>query len=191
VVYATVFSVAGYCQYLSFFYQDMDLAAVNQAFWNGTHGRFVTASHVGESALLNNHKWFIAFIVLPFYALFPGSLMLLYTQAIALSIGAWAVYLLAREALNSALGLLFSFCYLIYPSLNYITLYEFHPIVFAIPLLLFTFYFYQRIIWTGYLIFLLLSLSCREDVALPVFGMGIYFILRGIKEHGTNHFLRW
>jgi len=191
VVYAVVFSVAGYCQYRSFSYQDMDLAAINQAFWNGIHGRFITASHVGESALLNTHKWFISVFLLPLYALFPGPLILLYIQAIAISIGAWAVYLLARKALNPALGLLFSFCYLIYPSLNYITLYEFHPIVFAIPLLLFTFYFYQSRKWTGYLIFLVLALSCREDVVLPVFGMGIYFLLRAIKERGNNPFARW
>lgn len=157
----------------------MDLAAVNQEFWNGMHGRFVTASHVGESALLNNRKWFIAILLSPLYAISPGPLILLYIQAIALSIGACAVYLLAREALNSVLGLLFSFCYLIYPSLNFITLYEFHPIVFTIPLLLFTFYFYQRRIWTGYLIFLLFSLSSREDAVLPVFGMGLFFFWRG------------
>jgi len=191
VVYAIIFSFAGYCQYTSFSYQDMDLAAINQVFWNGMHSRFITAIHVGESALLNNHKWFIAAALLPIYALFPGPLLLLYIQAIALSAGVWAVYLLARENLKPALGLLFSFCYLIYPSLNYITLYEFHPVAFAVPLLLFTFYFYQRRKWTGYLIFLLLSLSCREDVTLPVFGMGIYFLLRGIKERGTPPFLRW
>lgn len=191
MVYAVLFSVAGYCQYSSFSYQDMDLAAINQAFWNGIHGRFITASHVGESALLNNHKWFIASALLPVYALFPGPLILLYLQAFALSIGAWAVYLLARDSLNPVLGLLFSFCYLIYPALNYITLYEFHPIVFAVPLLLFTFYFYQRRRWTWYIIFLLLSLSCREDVALPVFGMGIYYFLRGIKERASSPFARW
>jgi len=107
-----VFSIAGFCQYSSFSYQDMDLAAINQAFWNGIHGQLITASHVGESALLNTHKWFISVFLLPLYALFLGPLILLYIQAIVLNIGAWAVYLIARKALNSTLGLLFSFCYM-------------------------------------------------------------------------------
>ena len=89
VVYAIIFSVAGYCQYHSFFFQDMDLAIINQAFWNGIHGELFTAGRVGESTIFNDHRWFIALPLLPLYAIFPGPLILLFFQSVALSLGAW------------------------------------------------------------------------------------------------------
>jgi len=191
VVYAVVFSIAGYCQYRSFSYQDMDLATINQAFWNGIHGKLLTASRVGESALFNDHKWFIALPLLPLYALAPGPLSLIFLQTASLSIGAWGVYLLAGRKLTPRLSLLFSFCYLINPSVNYINLYEFHPITFAVPLLLFTFYFYEARRWGWYLVFLVLSLSCREDVSLPVFGLGVYAMIQGLYDRNAPFLVRW
>ncbi|MFH1038055.1 MAG: DUF2079 domain-containing protein [PVC group bacterium] len=191
IVYTVIFSIAGYYQYISFSYRDMDLAAISQAFWNGVHGRFYTASHVGESALFNNHKWLIALPLLPLYVLFPSPVTLLVFQAAALGFGAWGVYLLARHLLNPGWGLLFSFCYLIYPALNFITLYEFHPITFITPLLLFTYYFYIRRKWGIYVLFLLLSLACREDAALPVFGLGVYALIHGMTEGGAPSRDRW
>ncbi len=191
VVYAVVFSIAGYCQYCSFSFQDMDLAIINQAFWNGIHGELFTAGRIGESTIFNDHRWFIALPLLPLYAIFPGPLILLFFQSVALSLGAWVVYLLARRALNPQLSTLFSFCYLINPSINYITLFEFHPLTFAVPMLLFTFYFYERRRWGWYLVFLVLSLSCREDVALPVFGIGLYAMIRGLYDRSAPFISRW
>ncbi len=190
-VYSVVFSIAGYLQYVSFSYQDMDLAAISQAFWNGVHGRFFPTRHAGESTLFKNHRWLIALPLLPIYALFPSAVTLLVLQSFAVAVGAGAVYLLARRLLDPPLGLLFAFCYLIYPAVNYLTLYEFHPVAFALPLLLFTFYFYEQRVWSLYLMFLLLSLSCREDVALPIFGLGVYALLRGVKERDTVARGRW
>jgi uncharacterized membrane protein len=190
-VYTTVFLAASYCQYNSFSFQDMDLAIINQAFWNGIHGELFTAGRVGESTIFNDHRWFIALPLLPLYAIFPGPLILLFFQSAALSLGAWGVYLLARKILSPQLSTLFSFCYLINPSINYITLYEFHPLTFAVPLLLFTFYFYERRRWGWYLVFLVLSLSCREDVALPVFGIGVYAMIRGLSDRNASFLSRW
>ncbi len=192
VVYALTFSGIAYLKYRSFSFHDMDLAAINQTFWNAAHGRFVS-DYYGEAALLSGHKWFIIFPLLPLYALFPGPLTLLFLQSLALGLGGWAVYLLGRELLNKYWGLLFAGCYLLYPALNYVNLFEFHIIAFATPLLLFTFYYYQKRSWGLFLLFVFLSLSVREDVAIPVFGIGLFALLQGRRE-GTNGFwsrYRW
>jgi len=187
--YTIIFSAIAYLKYESFSFQDMDLAVINQTFWNATQGRFISNFH-GQAALLSGHKWFIAIPLLPIHAIFPGSFTLLFLQTIGLSLGAWAIFLLGREMISPLAGLLFSFCYLIYPALNYVNLFEFHPIAFATPLLLFTFYYYQRRRWGLYLLFLFLSLSCREDIFIPVLGIGLFALLEGIRDKDGKLFSR-
>ena len=189
-VYAVFFSAIAFYRYQSFSFHDMDLVAINQTFWNVAHGRLVS-DYYGEAALLSGHKWFIIFPLLPLYALFPGPLTLLFLQCLALGLGSWAVYLLGREILNKIWGLLFASCYLIYPALNYVNLFEFHIIAFATPLLLFTFYFYQKKRWWLFLLFVFLSLSVREDVALPVFGIGLFAVLQGLLQGKSKFWPRF
>lgn len=182
IIYIAIFFSIACLKYQSFSFHDMDLAAINQTFWNAIHGKFIS-NFYGEAALLSGHKWFIIFPLIPFYALFPNPLNLLFLQSLALGLGAWAVFLLGREILSPSSGLVFAFCYLIYPALNYVNLFEFHPIAFATPLLLFTFYYYQRRNWGLYLLFLFLSLSCREDIFIPVLGLGMFALLQGIFKN--------
>lgn len=178
IVYTAVFSFVAYMKYQSFSFHDLDLSSINQAFWNATRGRFVS-HQVGESVLFSGHKWVIIILLLPLYALFASPLTLLFLQSLALGLGALAVYLFARDILNPRFGLLFSFCYLIYPALNYVNLYEFHVVAFATPLLLFTFYFYYKRRWGLFIMFILLSISVRENVAIPVCGIGLFALLQG------------
>ena len=94
--YTIIFSAIAYLKYESFSFQDMDLAVINQTFWNATQGRFISNFH-GQAALLSGHKWFIAIPLLPIYAIFPGSFTLLFLQTIGLGFGAWAVFLLGER----------------------------------------------------------------------------------------------
>ena len=190
ILYIAIFSLVAHLKYQSFSFQDMDLAAINQAFWNATRGNFIHHD-LGQSVLFSGHKWAICFFLLPIYALFPGSLTLLFLQSLALGLGAWAVYLIARAELNPRFGLLFSFSYLIYPALNYVNLYEFHPLAFATPLLLFAFYFYQKRRWGLFILLIVISLAVREDVAIPVFGMGLFALLQGILSRDEKFWTRF
>lgn len=178
IIYITVFFGIACLKYSSFSFHDMDLAAINQTFWNAIHGRFVSQSY-GEAALLSGHRWVIILPLLPLYTLIPNPLTLLFLQSLAFGIAAWPIYLLGRDYLKEKFGLLFAFCYLIYPAMNYAAFYEFHPLCFATPLLLFMFYFYSKKRWGFFLLFTILSLSVREDVAIPVFGIGLFALLKG------------
>ena len=189
IIYITIFSSIAYLKYQSFSFQDMDLAAINQTFWNAIHGKFIS-NYYGEAALLSGHKWFILFPLIPFYSILPNPLTLLFLQSLFLGLGAWAVYLLGKELITPMAGLIFAFCYLIYPPLNFVNLFEFHPIAFATPLLLFTFLYYHRKRWGLYLLFLFLSLSCREDIFIPVLGIGLFALLEGIRDKDRKIFSR-
>ncbi len=188
--YAVFFSATAVLRYRSFSFHDMDLAAINQTFWNAGRGVFVSPEY-GTPALLSGHKWFIILPLLPLYLLFPGPALLLVLQSAALAAGGWAVFLIARKLAGPLLGLALAFAYLIYPALQYVNLFEFHPIAFATPLLLYSFYFLLTKRWGWYLAFIIISLSVRQDVSIPVFALGVYALIAGREPAGEGVWRRW
>ncbi len=188
--YAVFFSVVALVRYRSFSFHDMDLAVINQNFHNLSQGILVSPEY-GTPGILSGHKWFIFFPLLPLYLLFPGPPLLLVLQSVALAAGAGAVFLLARKMLSPGLGLAMAFAYLIYPALHFVNLFEFHPIAFATPLLLFAFYFLQQRRWGRYLLFVFLSLSVRQDVAIPVFALGVYALIAARGGPDASFWKRW
>ncbi|MDP8248636.1 MAG: DUF2079 domain-containing protein [Candidatus Tritonobacter lacicola] len=193
VAFTILFSAVAYVKYQSFSFHDIDLALLNQATWNTARGNLVSHSP-GEATIFNGgHVFLVLFIIVPLYAFFSSPMTLLFLQSMALALGAWPVYLMARDLLKPSGGLIFAFCYLIYPALNYVSLFEFHPVAFSTPLLLFMFLFYIRRKWGLFLLFMVLSLSCREDVAIPVIAVGIFCLIQACcKPRGLRAVqLKW
>ncbi len=190
LVYVLFFSASALLRYRSFSFHDMDLAAINQTFFNAGRGVFVSPEY-GTPALLSGHKWFIILPLLPLYLLFPGPPLLLVLQSAALAAGAGAVFLIARKLAGPLSGLALAFAYLIYPALQYVNLFEFHPIAFATPLLLWAFYFLLTRRWGWYLAFVLVALSVRQDVSIPVFALGVYALIAGRGPAGGGFWRRW
>jgi uncharacterized membrane protein len=188
--YAVFFSATAIIRYRSFSFHDMDLAAINQTFWNAGRGVFVSPEY-GTPALLSGHKWFIILPLLPLYLLLPGPPLLLVLQSAALAAGGWAVFLIARKLAGPLPGLALAFAYLAYPALQYVNLFEFHPIAFATPLLLYAFYFLLTRRWGWYLAFVIISLSVRQDVSIPVFALGVYALIAGRGPSGERFWRRW
>jgi uncharacterized membrane protein len=179
LAYVVVFYGVSHLKYRSFSYGDMDLAAINQTFWSASHGVYVSRGQ-GEAALFSGHSWIIIFPLLPVYILFRNPLILLFLQALFLGLGAWPVYLIARRRFPPCLSLLFAFSYLVFPAMNYANLFEFHPITFATPLLLFAFFFCEEKRWVSFWIFVVLSLSTREDAAFPVIGLSLFMAVTAL-----------
>ena len=87
--------------------------------------------------------------------------------------------------------------WLLHPAVQNADLFEFHSLAFAPLCLFFLFYFWQKIKkstteelqtdklinWTFFTLFLILSLSVREDVALIVFMLGLLMLWQGFKKH--------
>lgn len=188
--YTVSFSAVSLIRYRSFSFHDMDLAVINQNIYNASQGVLVSPEY-GIPGFLSGHKWFIIFLLLPLYVLFPGPPLLLVLQSAALALGAGAVFLLARKMLNPRLGLAMAFAYLLYPALQFVNLFEFHPIAFATPLLLFAFYYLQSRRWGWYLVFVALSLSVREDVPIAVFALGVYALIIAGRDQTANFWRRW
>jgi uncharacterized membrane protein len=116
---------------------------------------------------------------------------------------------LSKGGRGDSLSLLLVIIYLLNPFIQNINLFEFHILPFAIPLLLFAFYFYQTKKILPFYIFIILSLLVREDVALVIFMFGILALADYWQQHhastklsmtspdtkyqilNTRYFLKW
>lgn len=168
-------------RFMSFNATFWDLGLMTQAIWNTAHGRILHESvNLGYSvSRLAMAHWELIYLPLAaIYRVIPSVSLLLYVQSFVLACGAIPIYKFALKKLSSApAALLISLSYLFYPALHGANLFDLHGLTFATTFLLFTFYFLDQGKFTLTLIFGLLSLSCREDVAFVLFMLGLYSII--------------
>ena len=86
-----------------------DLGQIDLAIWNTAHGRFVQEIKDDQvSTRLTDHVEPIFLLVAPVFWLWDDVRALLILQAVALALGAWPIYLLARRRI--AYGVLRILC---------------------------------------------------------------------------------
>lgn len=159
----------------------LDLGLESQAVWNTSQGRFFETSFGSSGQVvsaLSYHTTPIIILVAPLYRIFADPITLLILQSLILSLGAIAVFLISQAVLNkNILSFAFVVSYLIYPPLQYSNLSDFHYVTFATTFLLFAFYFLMKKRWFLFYLFLVLSVSTKENIALVAALIGIYTFL--------------
>lgn len=178
--YILFFGYISFLRYRCFDYGDMDLAIYSQMLWNIIHGS-LHSTIIGVNLL--GHHAHVLFLIAPVYFLFQTPLTLLFIQTFFLAIAAYPIFLIAREELNPKMALAIVVIYLLYPALGYTNMYEFHVPVFATAFLAFMFYYFKKADFKGFVLFMLLSLLCQENISLIIIPVGIYafFVKKGIK----------
>ncbi|MCB9079076.1 MAG: DUF2079 domain-containing protein [Anaerolineaceae bacterium] len=180
ILYIITFTWLAILRHASFNSSGFDLGIYDQVVWNTLHGRILFYTTTGIPALhLSNHASFILILVAPFYLIYSGPEMLLFLQAAAIGLGGLPLFWLAREKLGSpvaALSLLSA--YLLFPTLQIVTLWDFHPPVLAVGFFMFAFYFLVKRRAGWFLLFAILAMSCKEQLPLQVAFLGLYAIIR-------------
>ncbi|MBN1483421.1 MAG: DUF2079 domain-containing protein [Chloroflexia bacterium] len=178
LLFVLVFSLAA-VRKVQLFRVGFDVALIHQAVWNTTQGRFLeTHAYDFTDNLLGTDSFFMAAWLAPFYALVPSVYTLLVLQMVIVALGAVPLYLLARERLGPALGLLTAGLYLAYLPVQYGSLYEIRFRMMAMTWLCFLLYFVEKRRYWAALPFLFLALSCRLDTVVAVAMVGLYALLR-------------
>jgi uncharacterized membrane protein len=162
----------------------LDMGNMGQAAWNTVHGHpfYFTNMRLPYAIEAWNTTTRLSFHV---EALFPAiSLVyliyghpesLLILQTVALALGAIPTYLLARDVLRNVwFALVFVAAYLLFPTLQGMNLYEFHPVSLATPLLLFAFLCLWRRQTGLFVICSLLAMGTKEEIGLIVAMFGLY-----------------
>ena len=186
--YAVGFAALSWTRHLSLATGRFDLGNMTQAVWSTTQGRplEMTGLHGDQISRLAAHVDPILVAFAPLWWLWPDPALLLVTQAIAIALGAPAVFAIARRRLGSeriALGC--GLAYLLYPPVHWLTIADFHPVALATPLLLWAFrYLDEERAWAA-APFLTLAAATKEEVGLVVAAIGLWYALRHARAGAT------
>ena len=190
-VYTLIFSLIASWKYFNFGYNALDLAIINQVFYNSSLGNFF-ASSIHPSSYLGDHFTPFLFILLPFYSLAKSPLTLLLGQTVILGLSAWPLYLIARKIINNHWGLLIASAWLLNPFVQNVNLFEFSFLPFAGFFIFWAVYCYQTGRFWPAVLFTSLALLVREDVALVIFMLGLIILLEREKfGPRTKVWLKW
>lgn len=190
ILYAAAYSTLSILRHSGFNSSSSDLAIFDQIIWNINRINVFETDVIKDIQRKNyfrGHFSPILFLFAPLYWIWENVNIILLAQSVILGTGVFAVYRIAIHELKEAhWGVLFSFVYVLYPPIGFINRFDFHPVVFAIPLILFAWMFYgeKRLRVTS--VCLALALCCKESVGLTIFTAGLVMV----ATH-TNHRRFW
>ena len=150
----------------SFFTARFDLGNMTQAVWSVAHGGLfrVTDPAGVEVSRLGSHVDPILGLLAPLWRVWPDPRMLIVVQALAVASAAIPAFLLARRWLSDdRLAVAFAAVTLLYPAIQWATIFDFHPVALAVPLILWC-------VWAA---------DTRHDVVLAVCAV----LALATKEH--------
>lgn len=179
LAYALYFANLTLTRYWAFEARALDLGNFHQAIWNTAHGNWFHLTN--QEGVVNRLSLHVEPILVPIswlYWLYDGPETLLLLQAVVVSLGALPLYALARHLLrNEWLALIFALAFLLNPSIQAANWLEFHAVTLAPTFLLaaFLFLFTNRPGWFTF--FAVLAASCKEEMALLLFMIGLYTFL--------------
>jgi uncharacterized membrane protein len=157
-----------------------DLAIEENVVWQTLHGGPLFASTPIYGPLnethFSRHATFVAFLIAPFYALSQRAETLLVLQSVLLGGAAIPLFLSVQRYVNAWTSALICLAYLLYAPLHGAHLYDFHFLTLAPPFVFCLFWAVDSRRRFLSALFLVLTLSVREDVAFAVSAMGAYFL---------------
>jgi uncharacterized membrane protein len=181
---ATAFGGLALLRHWTFHSTASDLAVFDQVLWNTIHGRFMESTlslaRCEPHSFFGDHFSPALLLILPLYVLVPRPETLIVVQTIALTLGVWPIYLLARRFLpTSEQRLVWVAAYLLSAPLSFIALYDFHEITLAVAPLGFAMYFLATRRTAPMILFLIVALLAKEEVALIGVGFGVALAFQG------------
>jgi uncharacterized membrane protein len=181
LVYFAVFSVVTVLKYYYLKTFAYDLGIYNQTLFSTLQGKLLyetpdlSANPTGS--MFGIHFAPILLLIVPLYSIVPSPITLLALQSAGIALAAYPIFRLAQcWNISSNLSLAFAISYLLNPVVQGVNWYDFHPEAFIPVFVLFAIYFFQKKLWTPYIISILLALTCIETVAFMLLFFGLVAI---------------
>lgn len=170
----------GVLKYLTYRSPNFDFGIFAQMFYNMKKG-LGPVTTVERDKLLSHfavHLSPIYYVLLPVFALFPFPITLQISQALILASAVIPLCLLCKSKGVSRKNTAFlAFVLLFFPAVYSGTNYDFHENCFLLPLLLWTFYFFEKDKTLLTLLFVFLTLFVKEDAAVYILFFALFVIL--------------
>ena len=158
--------------------QGFDFLVYEQPIWNTVHGRpFAQSMYSFSPTHLGVDLALFELWIAPFYALWQHPMTLFILISLGAGLGAWPLFLIARDRFDSALvGLGWALLYLVFLPVGTIAVDEFQPRLFAASALLGAYWYYRRGRAAPFWACLLLAITVRSDVGLVVGCFGLFVL---------------
>ncbi len=128
--------------------------------------------------LLGDHAAYSFYLLGGLYTLWANVHWLFLVQAVALAMGAVPVALLALQAgCKESQAISLAYAYLLYPLIFNVNLFDFHPEIMAVPVLLLALWYARQGATVPFLMGVLFVLGCKAVLSLTVVGMGIWLLI--------------
>lgn len=161
-----------------------DFSVFHQAIWKYAHLHYPDSTIRGLNNIHGDHFHPIIILIAPFYALFQSPYTLIIIQSLFITLSILPIYLFAKTAFqqNKSLSLLFTFLYALSQGLQWMLFFDFHEVLFAVPLIAFAIYFIQQRNWR-YLLYSLGGLALvKEEMYLFIFAVGFLLLITRKKS---------
>jgi hypothetical protein len=172
-------------EYFTMGARSRDMAYYNQILWNTLRGN-ILVGNLNQEELFSppvtsdfalHVSPFLLVGVLPIYAIFPNFLTLLILRDLALAAAAWPLFLVARDHIGKVGGLAAVVLYFSNPTVMSQIYQEFTPLHLApLPFFL-AFRAFDRQMLGSFIVWAIVAMSMREDVAVTIVGFGLWAFL--------------
>ncbi len=174
---ALIFFICSSLRHALFHSGAFDLGIYDQVVYLISQGQPPISSFLGFHHLGNHAAWAVYPLAL-LYKIYPNVYWLLAVQAIALTLGALPSWSLARQAgLSERKALVIAVVYLLYPVVFNVNLFDFHPEVMALPVLLGTIWAARANQFGWFTLGIIFVLGCKAVLSLTVIAMGVWLFL--------------
>ena len=155
-----------------------DFGLYDQGIWLLSQGKTPFVTLMGRN-LFGDHTSFILLPLVPLMWVFSSTSLLFVVQTVVIASGAIPVYAFARKQLESdALGCMFACTYLLYPTVSWTNVENYHPDSFLGLFIAVALWAALSRKWRWYICAVLLALLVKEDVVLVVAPIGVWVALR-------------
>jgi uncharacterized membrane protein len=176
--YILAISYLSIIRYESFSASVYDMGIMIQTIWNTSHGWTLQESINMGFPMIRfwmAHWEFIYLFIAAIYKIIQTPYTLIFIQTIFVAIGALPIYWIVMEKFgHERMALIFSVSYLLYPAIQNANLCDIHGVTLGASPLIFAFYYLYNKKIGRYVVFALIAVICREDVALILTMMGLY-----------------
>jgi uncharacterized membrane protein len=184
LLYGVMMSVMSIARHEAYSTSMYDLGNMDQAIWNSSQGKFLEVTSIGPPCLnvsraINHLEWIYQIFAL-LYRGIPDIRVLLIGQTLFICAGLAGLYFIIKATIQLPVLRIALLCTVVlYPTLQFANLFDFHGDLLAFPFLVWMIYFYdvrqKRLIAA---LLMIGALSCKEYVALVLAFYGIIMIIQ-------------
>ena len=155
-----------------------DLGLFDQWIWLTSKNLPSYSSMTGLHMFADHGAWTL-YIPSLIYKIKPDLNILFFSQSVSLCFTAIPLYFLCkRKELNSKISLLITLFWLLQPVVFNINLFDFHPEVWSMPLIVLYYYFEPNKSFIKSVLLTLIILGTRDGLVLLIFGFGLEQMLK-------------